>query len=82
MSSDTFRAQPAFDGVQRHDAQRLSILPGENVRDDGSFVGLRFVRLAIGAAKRTEIVKHDVNGDIVLRHKGDVLLPEHGGVEP
>jgi hypothetical protein len=39
-------------------------LTTENVFDDGRLIGFGFVGFAIGAANLTEVIQHDMDGDI------------------
>jgi hypothetical protein len=63
MSSDI--PGPALGGVEGDHAERVRILPAQQIADDRLPVRFGNVGLHEGAAERAEIIDHQVDGDVV-----------------
>ena len=62
---------PSLRGVERHDADRVFVLPFQHAKDYGLQVGILDARFAPDLTRRPEVVRNDINRVIVLvRHDG------------
>jgi hypothetical protein len=59
--------RPALGGVEGEHSERVSVLAGEKIADDGLAIGLGGVGFVIGDAKLPVVVQDQVNGDVVGR---------------
>jgi hypothetical protein len=74
---------PALGRVESDHAERVAVLTGEKIADDGLAIGLGGVSLIVGDAELAVVVQDQVDGDVVgiCRCRARHGKPEHGHID-